>query len=89
PTFNLLLNPSVYRQFNYYLENPNNETITEIGGDVNLKWFQSKVFANYFRIDNYTYLDAAATPQQSGSGLNISQIGGEATFSYGNFHLNP
>ena len=89
PTFNLLVNPSVYRQFNYYLENPNNETITEIGGDVNLKWFQSKVFANYFRIDNYTYLDSAAKPQQSGSGLNISQIGGEATFSYGNFHLNP
>lgn len=89
PTFNLLMNPSVYKKFNYHLKNPNNETITEIGGDINLKWFKSSIFANYFRIDNYTYLDANALPQQSGSSLNISQIGGEATFSYGNFHLNP
>ena len=89
PTFNLLMNPSVYRKFNYYFENPKNETITEIGGDVNLKWFKSSVFANYFRIDNYTYLDSNAKPQQSDSSLNISQIGGEATFSYGKFHLNP
>ncbi len=89
PSFNLLMNPSVYRKFNYNLQNPSNESITEIGGDVNLKWFKSSVFANYFRIDNYTYLDADAQPQQSSSSLNISQIGGEATFSYGNFHLNP
>ncbi|MBU8883520.1 putative porin [Kaistella sp. DKR-2] len=89
PSFNLLMNPSVYKRFNYYLKNPNNETITEIGGDINLKWFNSSVFANYFRINNYTYLDAQAMPQQSASSLNISQIGGEATFSYGNFHLNP
>lgn len=89
PSFNLLMNPSIYRKFNYNLENPNNESITEIGGDVNLKWFKSSVFANYFRIDSFTYLDADAQPQQSSSSLNISQIGGEATFSYGNFHLNP
>lgn len=89
PSFNLLLNPSVYRKFNYYLNDPKNETITEIGGDVNLKWFKSNVFANYYRIDNYTYLDQFAQPQQSATSLNISQIGGEATFSYGKFHLNP
>ncbi|WP_304343635.1 putative porin [Chryseobacterium koreense] len=89
PSFNLLMNPSVYRKFNFFLNQPKNETITEIGGDVNLKWFQSSVFANYFRIDNYTYIDANLQPQQSGSSLNISQIGGEATFNYGKFHLNP
>ena len=89
PSFNLLMNSSVYRKFNYYLENPNNESITEIGGDVNLKWFKSKVFVNYFRIDNYTYLDAETLPKQSSAAVNISQIGGEATFSYGKFHLNP
>ncbi|KMQ72202.1 putative porin [Chryseobacterium koreense] len=89
PSFNLLINPSVYRKFNFFLNQPKNETITEIGGDVNLKWFQSSVFANYFRIDNYTYIDANLQPQQSGSSLNISQIGGEATFTYGKFHLNP
>lgn len=89
PTFNLLLNPSVYQRYNYYLEDPANEAITEIGGSVNLKWFKSTVFANYFRVDNYTYLDETAMPRQSASALNISQIGGEATFSYGKFHLNP
>ncbi len=89
PSFNLLLNPSVYKKFNYYFADPKNQSITEIGGDVNLKWFKSSVFANYFRIDNYTYLDSKALPQQSSSSVNISQIGGEATFSYNKFHLNP
>ena len=89
PSFNLLLNNSVYRKFNYYLDDPRNESITEIGGDVNLKWFKSTVFANFFRIDNYTYLDRFAKSQQSSSSVNISQIGGEATFNYGKFHLNP
>ena len=89
PSFNLLINPSVYKNFNYYFADPKNQSITEIGGDVNLKWFKSSVFANYFRIDNYTYLDAQAIPQQSSSSVNISQVGGEATFTYGKFHLNP
>lgn len=89
PSFNLLINPSVYKNFNYYFADPKNQSITEIGGDVNLKWFKSSLFANYFRIDNYTYLDAQAIPQQSSSSVNISQVGGEATFSYGKFHLNP
>ena len=89
PSFNLLINPSVYKKFNYYFADPKNQSITEIGGDVNLKWFKSSVFANYFRIDNYTYLDAQSLPQQSSAAVNISQIGGEATFSYGKFHLNP
>ena len=89
PSFNLLINPSVYKKFNYYFADPKNQSITEIGGDVNLKWFKSSIFANYFRIDNYTYLDAQSLPQQSSSAVNISQIGGEATFSYGKFHLNP
>ncbi len=89
PSFNLLMNPSVYRKYNYYFENPKNQIITEIGGDVNLKWFKSSVSANYFRIDNYTYLNENGIPQQSSTSLNISQIGGEATFSYGKFHLNP
>lgn len=89
PSFNLLINPSVYRKFNYYFADPKNQSITEIGGNLNLKWFKSSVFGNFYRIDNYAYLDAQAMPKQSSSSLNISQIGGEATFSYGKFHLNP
>lgn len=88
PSFNYLLNTSVYNKYNYYLENAKNQTVTEIGGSVNLKWFKTEIFANYFRIDNYTYFNTDGAPQQSSSSLNISQIGGDATFSFGKFHLN-
>lgn len=88
PSFNYIANSSVYRDFNYYLEDAKNQAITEIGGSINLKWFKTEIFANYFRIDNYTYFDAAALPRQSDNPLNISQIGGDATFSYRKFHLN-
>ncbi|MET3535556.1 putative porin [Chryseobacterium limigenitum] len=88
PSFNYLLNTSNYNNFNYYLQNAKNQAITEIGGNVNLKWFKTELFVNYFRIDNYTYFDQFAAPKQSDSSLNISQIGGDATFTYGRFHLN-
>ncbi|MCU7617862.1 putative porin [Chryseobacterium sp. PBS4-4] len=88
PSFNYLANSSVYRSFNYYLQDAKNQTVTEIGGNINLKWFKSELFANYFRIDNYTYFDSSAMPRQSDNSLNISQIGGDATFSYRKFHLN-
>ncbi len=88
PSFNYLLNTSVYNQFNYYLENAKNQSVMELGGSINLKWFKTELFANYFRIDNYTYFDNNAAPKQSDNSLNISQIGGDATFSYGKFHLN-
>lgn len=88
PSFNYLLNTSVYNKFNYYLEDAKNQSVMELGGSINLKWFKTELFANYFRIDNYTYFDSNAAPKQSESSLNISQIGGDATFSYGKFHLN-
>lgn len=88
PSFNYLLNTSSYNNFNYYLQNAKNQAITEIGGNVNLKWFKTELFVNYFRIDNYTYFDQFAAPKQSDSSLNISQIGGDATFNYGRFYLN-
>ncbi|OCA78257.1 hypothetical protein BBH99_09120 [Chryseobacterium contaminans] len=88
PSFNYLLNTSVYNNFNYYLENAKNQSVMELGGSVNLKWFKTELFANYFRIDNYTYFDSNFAPKQSENSLNISQIGGDATFSYGKFHLN-
>ncbi|AZA81745.1 hypothetical protein C1637_03980 [Chryseobacterium lactis] len=88
PSFNYLLNTSIYNNFNYYLENAKNQSIMEIGGNINLKWFKTEIFANYFRIDNYTYFNSIGNPQQSNSSLNISQIGGDATFSFGKFNLN-
>ncbi|AZA78963.1 hypothetical protein EG347_16305 [Chryseobacterium sp. G0186] len=88
PSFNYLLNTSVYNKFNYYFENAKNQSVMEVGGSINLKWFKTEIFANYFRIDNYTYFDSNAAPKQSENSLNISQIGGNATFSFGKFHLN-
>nr|WP_315030791.1 putative porin [uncultured Chryseobacterium sp.] len=88
PSFNYLLNTSIYNNYNYYLENAKNQSVMELGGSINLKWFKTEIFANYFRIDNYTYFDSEGSPQQSDSSLNISQIGGDATFSFGKFNLN-
>ena len=88
PSFNYLINPSFYQDFNYNFMNASNQNILEIGGKVNLKWFQSAIFANYFKIDNYAYFTEDYLPKQSAAPLNISQIGGEATFSYKKFNLN-
>ncbi|WP_262150696.1 putative porin [Chryseobacterium foetidum] len=88
PSFNYLANTSIYRRFNYMLQNPANQTISDIGGSVNLKWFKTQLFANYFRIDNYAYFNSSAQPMQSDASVNITQIGGDATFSYGKFHFN-
>ncbi|MDR3024465.1 putative porin [Chryseobacterium sp.] len=88
PSFNYLLNTSVYNNFNYYLENAKNQSVMEVGGSINLKWFKTEIFANYFRIDNFTYFDSDGNPKQSDNSVNISQIGGDATFSFNKFHLN-
>ena len=88
PSFNYLINPSFYQNFNYNFSNAQNQSITEIGGKINLKWFDSSVFANYFRIDNLAYFDADFLPKQSSETMNISQIGGEATVKYRKFNLN-
>ncbi|MFS4430101.1 putative porin [Chryseobacterium sp. S90] len=88
PSFNYLLNTSVYNNFNYYLENAKNQSVMEVGGSINLKWFKTEIFANYFRIDNFTYFDNNGNPKQSDNSVNISQIGGDATFNFNKFHLN-
>lgn len=88
PSFNNLINTSNYTNYNYYLADPKNQSITEIGGKVGLKWFDSNIYVNYFRIDNYAYFNSIGQSLQSSEALNISQIGGEATFKYGQFNLN-
>lgn len=89
PSFNYLVNSSHYLDYNYYLQNPNNEIVTQLGGTVRLaKWFDTKLFVDFFKIDNYTYFNSSSLPQQSSSSLNISQIGGESTVKYGKFNLN-
>lgn len=88
PSFNYLANTSIYRKYNYYLQDAKSQAVMDIGGSVNLKWFKTQIFANYYRIDNYTYFNSDGQPMQSEGSVNISQIGGDATFSYGKFHFN-
>lgn len=88
PSFNYLLNGSPITGFNYNFSNFKNESILEIGGIAGLKWFDAKIFAHYYRIDNYVYFNASGAPAQSGTSVNISQVGAEADFGFGKFHLN-
>lgn len=88
PSFNYLMNPSFYQDFNYNFSNAKNQNISEIGGKVHLKWFESSVFANYFRIDNFAYFGTDFLPKQSAETVNISQIGGEATLKYWKLNFN-
>lgn len=88
PSFNYLMNASFYEDYNYQFLDFKNENILEIGANINLKWFDTQIFANYFRIDNLAYFNTLGKPQQSNEAANISQIGGEATFNYKKFHFN-
>ena len=88
PSFNYIINSSPVVDFNWKNEGFKNQNVLDIGGKVGLKWFDSSLFVNYFAIDNYAYFDSNQLPQQSSSALNITQIGGEATFSYHKFYLN-
>jgi len=88
PSFNYLMNTSFYQDYNFKYSDFKNQNVLEIGVDLNLKWFDTKLFANYFRIGQLAYFDSSAMPQQSTSPVNISQVGGEATFSYRKFNFN-
>lgn len=88
PSFNHIINSSPVVDFNWKNEDFKNQNVLDIGGKVGLKWFDSSLFVNYFAIDNYAYFDSNQLPKQISSALNITQIGGEATFSYNKFHLN-
>ena len=88
PSFNYLMNASFYQDYNFKYSGFKNQNVLEIGADLNLKWFDTKLFANYFRIGQLAYFDSSAKPQQSTSSVNISQVGGEATFTYHKFNFN-
>lgn len=88
PSFNYLLNYSSVLTYNYNFMNFSNESMLKIGGKAGLKWFDAQVFANVYRIDNYTYINQEGQPNQSSNSLNISQVGGEAKFKYNKWNLN-
>ncbi len=88
PSFNFLMNTSVYNKFNYYFSDFKNETVTKLGGNISLKKWDVLAKINLYKIDNYAYFDATGLPHQSDSSLNISQIGAENTFKYKKFNLN-
>lgn len=86
PSFNLLINPSFYKKFNYNFLGASNQNVLEVGGKINLKWLQSSIYANYYKVGNYTYIGANELPLQKN--FSVYQAGGEATTGLGNFHLN-
>ena len=88
PNLNLLSNYSPIERYNWGGNAFKNENIMEIGGSMGLKWFNSQVFIKYFRVDNFAFINANEQFEQAKNSLNISQIGGEATFDYHKFHLN-
>ncbi|NAW52036.1 hypothetical protein GNY06_11875 [Elizabethkingia argentiflava] len=87
PSFNFLLNGSIYKNFNY-APDFKHQSILEAGGLIKLKWLDASGFINYFNINNNTYLNAQRKVEQLSSSINITQIGGGATLSYKKFHLH-
>ena len=88
PSFNYLLKASPIVNYNYALKDFSNESVLEVGGVLGLKWFDAKALVNYLKIDNYTYFNSNGQPKQAESSLDVTQIGGEATFNAGKFNLN-
>lgn len=88
PSFNFLINPSFYQNFNYNFLNAQNQNVLEIGAKIGAKWLKSHLFFNYYRIDQYAYFDALGMPRQSNTAVQISQLGGEATLRKGSWGLH-
>ncbi|WP_128330340.1 putative porin [Apibacter sp. HY039] len=87
PSLNLLYNQSFYKKFNYFTENPSNERTLQAGGTLHLKPFNTRIRAQFYDLNKYTYIDENAQPQQSGASVNIVQIGLQNSFQFKKFHL--
>lgn len=88
PSFNWLVNSTAVLPGNYNITDFKNENLLEIGGSVGLQWFNSQLFAKFFRVDNLAYWDAELQPRQSSDALTVLQLGADATLDYKKFHLN-
>jgi len=88
PPFNLLMNGSAYKKFNYANYKFRQQSILETGGIIKFKSFDISAFINNFSILNYTYLNSDFRMSQSSYPVNLTQIGGEMTLKYRKFHLN-
>jgi hypothetical protein len=87
PSLNLLYNQSFYKNFNYFINNPENERTIQAGGAVHIKPFKTRISAQFFDIDKYTYLDKDYQPKQTTSSVNIIQVGLKNSFQHQKFHL--
>jgi len=88
PPFNLLMNGSAYKKFNYANYKFRQQSILETGGIIKFKSFDISAFINHFSILNYTYLNSDFRMSQSSYPVNLTQIGGEMTLKYRKFRLN-
>lgn len=88
PGFNYLVNSSPVLSYNFQMPFFQNENALSFGGELGMKFWQTKFFAKYHRIENYTYLNRFYQPEQSSEAVGIAQLGGETTMNYGRFFLN-
>jgi hypothetical protein len=89
PGFNFLLNSSPILRYTNSLSDFKNENSLNFGGEINLKWWQTKFSTQLFRIDQMAYFDLLGQAKQSSDPVSISQISGESTFKYGSFYFSP
>lgn len=87
PSFNYLMNGSMYQNYNFVFTGFKNQTILNAGGVIKLKWLDAQAIVNLYNISNYTYFDSDLQPHQASSSLNISQFGGQLGYSFDKFHL--
>lgn len=87
PSLNLLFQPSFYKDFSHGLLDFKQETLNQIGGELQLKWCDTKLKADLFSVINYAYLDANYQFQQSADVLNVSQITAESHWNYKKWNI--
>ena len=86
PNFNTLLFQSSYDDYNWQNTHFKNVNTRTIHAAINTKWIH--IAANYTNIENYTYFDENATPQQYGNAVSYLKMKASNEFTFGKFALN-
>lgn len=86
PNFNTILYQSAYDNYNWQNDHFKNTNTRNISFGVDTKWVNAN--ASISNIENYTYFDENATPQQSGENITYLKIKANNEFKFGKFALN-
>lgn len=85
PNFNMIIHQSRYDAYNWS-NNFERENVRNLGADFASKWINAS--ANFTNIDNYTYFDENATPQQYANQITYLKIKVNREFRFGTFALD-